>query len=81
MDRAISMMMDADDVMVLVKHLEQTAQSFNRQSSSLSHPSSSYRIILQNSKSFDKLNIIGISVQPLEIYYLFYQPDHTTILI
>lgn len=75
------MMMDADDVMVLVKHLEQTAQSFNRQSSSLSHPSSSYRIILQNSKSFDKLNIIGILFQPQEKYHLFYQCDHSTILM
>ena len=73
------MMMDGDDVMALVKHLEQTSSVyFNRQSPLLSrsHLVPSDRIILQNSKSFDELNIIGIlcQCQPLEIYCLFYQP-------
>ena len=76
------MMIDGDDVMVLVKHLEQTSSSEFQQTIIITVSLTvSYRIILQNSKSFDKLNIIGISFQPREIYYLFYQSEHSTILI
>ena len=68
------MMMDGDDMMVLVKHLDQTSISISTDNHHhclcvLCFPSQ--KIMLQNSKSFDELNIIGILFQPLEVITFF----------